>query len=210
MRHAAGARRLRDGDAVTLFDGHGVAASAMLVDRGRSARVASTTHVPPPTPAIVIAAALPKGDRAATMIDLATQLGMAEFIPLRCERSVVTATDSGIARLRRVAIEACKQSRRAWLPRFAPERTPAEAIDDASSGDGLLLLADQAGGAPGVVFDGLTARVTVLIGPEGGFAESEFAEFAAAGVRRMALGANVLRIEAAVAAACAIVAAAVA
>ncbi|MFO0874799.1 MAG: RsmE family RNA methyltransferase [Phycisphaerales bacterium] len=205
-RHAAGARRLRDGDTVTLFDGEGLVADAMLVDRCRAARATSAPRrVAPAASTVVIAAALPKGDRAATMIDLATQLGMDEFVPLRCERSVTTATENGIARLERVAIEACKQSRRAWLPRFAPERTPAGALDDSARAGATIVLADGAGGALDHGIARPAARIVVLIGPEGGFAESEIAACIAAGAHRVSFGAHVLRIEAAVAAACAIV-----
>jgi 16S rRNA (uracil1498-N3)-methyltransferase len=212
IRHAAGARRLRDGDEVLLFDGHGLTAAARLAEHGRGCILLSTARQQPPEPHVTIAAAVPKGDRSAVMVDMATQLGMRAFLPLRCQRSVVEASGALIERLRRVALEACKQSHRAHMPEILPERAlpallaaPLAGSEEAAS---RLLLADPAGtpirraraqaersDPEGVL------RWIVLIGPEGGFTAEESQQARAAGALAVSLGDGILRIETAAVAA---------
>jgi len=136
VRHAAGARRLRDGDEVILFDGRGAVAAARLDDRGRGCRVLSLRSVAPPEPQVAIAAAIPKGDRSAVMVDMATQMGLTMFVPLRCQRSVVEPSPTLIERLRRVAIEACKQSQRAHVPEICDAASLDELLDASGAGAG--------------------------------------------------------------------------
>ncbi|HMN96906.1 MAG TPA: RsmE family RNA methyltransferase [Phycisphaerales bacterium] len=235
-RHATASRRLRDGDEVVLFDGSGRTARAFLIDAGRAARIESMVSVDAGAPlgrerSITIAAAIPKGDRAATMIDMLVQVGIGAFLPLRCRRSVVTLSEAARERLGRVAIEAAKQSRRAWLPPILEARTPLEAARSAAARGAVALLADPDGvelrslvapsvgerrslrgdaaegsGAEADAAISLeTPEILALIGPEGGFDDEERREMASAGARAVRLADGVLRVEtAAVAMACAL------
>src|SRR5688572_4169822 len=97
-RHAAASRRLKAGDMLWLFDGRGAVARARfqaLHDRGREVEtvVEEKQQLPRPQPEIHLAAALPKGDRAAVLLDMATQLGISAFTPLLCEHGVVKPGD---------------------------------------------------------------------------------------------------------------------
>src|SRR3989344_4555511 len=105
------------GERVTLTgDEAQHALEAKLTDRQR---------MPNPRPAVHLACALPKGDRAAVLLDMATQLGMVRFTPLMCARNVVKPGANSRERLRRICLEACKQSRRFYLPEIeAPARPP--------------------------------------------------------------------------------------
>ena len=199
VRHAVGARRLRDGDPVVLFDGRGGMADAVLGQRGRVAEpVGPWRQVAAPMPRVAIASAIPKGDRSASMIDMATQLGMAEFVPLRCERSVVEATPNLLQRLARVALEACKQSRRPHVPRIGAEVSVQEIVRRAGDGE-RTLVADPAGDPVGRCAVG--DAVTVVVGPEGGCTPAELDVFREAGCGLVSLGDGVLRVETAVVAA---------
>lgn len=196
-RHAGGARRLAAGDAITLFDGRGQIARAGIMEAARKRvcyRVNSREEQPPPWPRVHLAAALPKGDRQAIMLGMATQLGMASFTPLTCARSVVRASSGFADRAQRVMLEACKQSRRAWLPVVHGPASPVEVI---AAADAMTLVAHP-DGRPlrEVMREDSMASATVLIGPEGGFAEAELAAMDdAAGAQRIALGESILRIE---------------
>ena len=95
-KHAMGSRRLEAGDALELVDGRGgVALSMILPTRnaaGETGAQVSACHIQPrQTPDIHVAAAIPKGDRLATMLDMLGQLCVASFTPLDCERGVVPA-----------------------------------------------------------------------------------------------------------------------
>lgn len=194
-RHAQ-SRRLRRGEVVSVFDGAGCVARASVLEpaaRGTLALKieACERHAPPR--ARHLACALPKGDRQATLLDMATQLGMTRFTPLSCERSVVHAAAHGHARWERLCLEACKQSRRAHVPAIDAPQTPARVAQAARERGEAVWFAHP--GAPPPRGEARLGAVTVLVGPEGGFTKAEVAAMAAAGAAPVGLGDGVLRIE---------------
>jgi 16S rRNA (uracil1498-N3)-methyltransferase len=201
--HAASVRRLRVGDALMLFDGRGLTAQATvqaLHPRGREIElvVGARSVQPAPQPPVHVASALPKGDRLATLVDMATQLGMTSFTPLLCERAVVQPSENLGSRLRRLGLEACKQSRRAWLPQFLEPATLPEVVRRGATEGAVAWLAHPGGrAAAAIAGDGMRA-VTVLVGPEGGFTDEEVRAALAAGAQAVTLGEAILRIETAV------------
>ncbi len=129
---------------------------------------------------------------------MATQLGLASFTPLLCERSVVKSANS--ERLQRICLEACKQSRRAHLPALHDVATPADVIGHAQAVSTAFWIAHASTNA--VPLAALLREspasppvLTLMIGPEGGFSPTEIEMLAANGGRLVTLGASVLRIE---------------
>jgi 16S rRNA (uracil1498-N3)-methyltransferase len=105
-RHAIRSRRLRAGDAVTLFDGRGRSCPGEII-RVDGARVAVRTgpaDVDATDRTVVIAAALPKGKRLAWMIQKLAELGVTEFLPVAFKRSVVRWSASRAARMEKIAV----------------------------------------------------------------------------------------------------------
>jgi 16S rRNA (uracil1498-N3)-methyltransferase len=196
-RHAAGARRLRAGDALWLFDGRGALARATLLaaakrDGTLTLRIEERRDAPPPPRRLHLACAPPKGDRQAVLLDMATQLGMTDFTPLACARAVAAPGANAAARWRRVCLEACKQSRRLHLPAIHAEATPAAV----AAAGGWVLIAHPSGAPLAHLRPPESAdKVTLLIGPEGGFTDDEVAAATAAGARAVSLGEAILRIE---------------
>lgn len=196
--HATATRRLRPGDALWLFDGEGGLARATIVEhkaRGRELQlqIVERGSQARPIPELHLACALPKGDRQAVLLDMATQLGMARFTPLECERSVVRAPAGAKARWQRICLEACKQSRRAHLPLIEDAATPRDLVR-ATTARGEAVFIAHPDGAP-LQAAALPARCAILIGPEGGFTDAEIAAVVAHGGRQVGLGAGILRIE---------------
>ena len=214
-KHATGARRLGEGDAVVLFDGRGTIAHATLLGtrdrRGDvEARIDSFERHESLKPRIELATALPKGDRLSTLLDMATQAGVDHLIPLRCEWGVVKPHGETPERWHRIAIESAKQSRRAWVPTFGPPMTVAEAC---AGREGVRVLIAHPGGeaieaASRPAAAASPDAVRILIGPEGGFSPAELAAAKAAGATRASLSPHVLRIETAAVVATALVRAA--
>jgi len=199
-RHAGGARRLRPGDRVTLFNGHGLTAVAELVairGRGLTAdfHVREHHHQPPPRSGIHLACALPKGDRLSTLLDMGTQLGMASFTPLMCEHSVVRPGAVAIERWQRICLEACKQSRRAWLPSLRSAADPGSVAREAAIHGAPVWIAHPDGRTLDAKSFGGEHDRWFLIGPEGGFTNAEIAAAEAHGAHRVGLGEGILRIE---------------
>ena len=206
-KHASGPRRLGPGDEVVVFDGQGLRAPGRIAgrdDRGDlEVEVGRHELEPADSPRIELAASLPKGDRLSTMLDMATQLGIASFTPLKCDFSVVTLErkrQDPTVRWNRIMLEACKQSRRASLPAIEDQATPAGVIERATAEGATIVVGDASGTSPVEVLPGVE-RVVVMVGPEGGFSpaeESMLAEASDAGrLHRIAIGRGVLRVEAA-------------
>ena len=201
-RHAATSRRQRAGEQVVLIDGKGCRGSATIVTLDRkemTLRIDTVDRLPRPTPDIVLAAAIAKGDRQSTLLDMAAQTGVFRYIPLICERSSVMPRTQNPARWRRILIQACKQSHNPYLPEIGEAGAPGELASSLAAGDTELFMATPEGEPqPSVCGAG---RAAVFIGPEGGFSSTEEAELIEAGAMPLTLGNNVLRIETAAVAA---------
>ena len=193
-RHATAARRLAVGDELAVFDGEGGRGRARICELPRRGvprlELLAADRVPPPARRVWLASALPKGDRQAAMLDMATQIGMTDFVPLVSERSVAAAGEGATARWRRIVLEACKQSGRYYLPHLHSPSTPAQL----SSRMAARLFLAHPGGEP-LRAPALVGDVGVAIGPEGGFTDAEVAALLAGGARKISLGDGILRIE---------------
>ena len=203
-RHAVGVRRLQPGDAVELLNGRGGIAQARIAkagSRGRGCivRIDHHTTVARPPLTVHLAAAIPKGDRQTVLLDMATQLGMSMYTPLRCERSVTPISTAALKRWRRVAIQACKQSGRAYLPTINAASDPIAVAANMALGE-WLWVADSRG-TPTAELDPqsrpTTGRISVLVGPEGGFTAAELETLDDHGAMRVRLSPAILRVEAA-------------
>jgi 16S rRNA (uracil1498-N3)-methyltransferase len=174
--------RLRPGDPLTAGDGAG---RWRPVRYGPALQIdGEVVEVARPDPSLTVACALVKGARPELVVQKLTELGLDRIVLFAAGRSVVRWDDERagrqLERLRRVAREACMQSRRCWLP----EVTGVLRFDEVVALDGVAL-ADR-DGPP------LTGAVQALaVGPEGGWDDHEVA----ADVPRVGLGRHVLRAE---------------
>lgn len=212
-RHAVTSRRLRTGDPVRLFDGRGrIAAGVVAAASGTGPRVRGRVRVTlqemhstaPPQHTLTLVCAAPKGDRLAWMVEKCTELGVTAMALAAFERAVVRPGAAQVARLRRVAIEACKQSGRAWLPWIAARDEPVAQVVRGLASDqgpgGAILLGDPGGSAAlGALRAARSGNAIAIIGPEGGVTEAERDALVACGARPVCLARQVLRIETAAA-----------
>lgn len=217
-RHALKVLRLRNGEQVEVFNGRGVVGEARLhVTSSQRAWVTplAVRELPLSRPYLAVASAFPKGPRLDWMVDQLSQLGADLLIPVHTRYSVVNPRQAKLDRLRRAAIESAKQCGRAWIMAISEPRDLADLLiqqqwtDSTPRSIAPLRLMANASGQP---LPHETVRqvtgIEVLIGPEGGWHESEEALALARGFRPWRLGSNILRIETAAAAAAAILRAA--
>lgn len=148
---------------------------------------------------ITLYQSLLKGDRFAEVVEKGTELGMAAFVPMVSERSVVR--EASAARQRRwqvVAKEASEQCRRSTLPQVSPVATLAEALALRQPG-ALGLALHPHGLAPTEWLQEVARRnggaVELWVGPEGGFSPQEIDRFEAAGIAVASLGPLIWRAE---------------
>jgi len=207
LRHLVGSHRRRAGESLILFDGSGTVAHAKLGEIKRRSlsgwvKIISQEHHPKPNRKTRLACALPKGDRQGWMLELVTQLGITDFIPLLCAHSVARPGRASYERWERILIETCKQCRRPWLPNLHSEITPSTLLRGATpSTNEAVLLADKDGKAVDRLdLDYRMSNRLILIGPEGGFSIEERQHFLECGAVAISLSEANLRIEAAAAA----------
>jgi len=215
-RHATGSLRLRSGDPVIIFDGQGRIAQAAITDcgpgAGRSARgprrrarsgeiaaqVAEIQLIPETDHRLTLIVAAPKRSRLDWMIEKCTELGVWRIVLATFRYSVVFPSQSHIRKLHRTAIEACKQCRRAWLPRIEAGLPVEEAVR-AGPLDALLVAHPDSSALPLSQWMARCcepiARASAVIGPEGGLSAQELAALRAVGGQLVQLGPHVLRTE---------------
>src|SRR5688572_16956965 len=86
--HLARVLRLRDGEEMTVSDGRG-AWRLCRFHANALAPAAPTQHCEPPTPPVLVAFALTKGDKPELIVQKLTELGVDRIVPVAAARSVV-------------------------------------------------------------------------------------------------------------------------
>jgi 16S rRNA (uracil1498-N3)-methyltransferase len=209
--HAVTVKRLTLGETVWLADGQGGLAEAQVNALGQDRlvlAVRSRTEVAERQPRFVVVQALPKGERADMAVEVLTELGVDEIVPWSASRSISQwkgdKQAKGVAKWRRTALEASKQSRRARTPVVADLASTAALIDRIGTADLALVLHEEATAALAEVVLPVRGEIMLIVGPEGGVAPEELVRFEAAGASCVRLGSEVLRTSTAGAAALAI------
>jgi 16S rRNA (uracil1498-N3)-methyltransferase len=138
-----------------------------------------------------------KADKFEWVLQKGTELGVARFVPVISQRSVVrpaAALLSKYERWRAILREAAEQSGRGIIPTLETPQSWENAIHHAT---GTRLLPWEAAGStmPSLHSVLRTPRFSLLIGPEGGIAPEEAAAAQAAGWQLVGLGPRILRAE---------------
>jgi 16S rRNA (uracil1498-N3)-methyltransferase len=201
--HLVRVLRLGIGDACVLFngDGHDYDARLVVADkRGAEARVETARRVDNESPLrAVLVQGIARGDRMDWVLQKATELGAAAFVPVASERSEVRL--SGDRALRRhahwssVVVAACEQSGRALVPDVAQPAALADAMA-ALPGEGCRLFLDPDASADlATVAVERAAGCVLAVGPEGGWSPRDRELLCGAGFIAVRLGPRVLRTE---------------
>jgi 16S rRNA (uracil1498-N3)-methyltransferase len=193
--HLAVVCRLRPGARVCLFNGDGREYPAEVSDVSRRAVTLEVLGAEAPRRELpfrlLVAAPLPKGDRATFLVEKLTELGASDFVPLSTARSVVEPREAKIDRLQRHAVEASKQCGRNVLMRVGALCEWSIFCRGADL-PGRRFLAHP-GGEPVPAAE--LQDVALAVGPEGGLTEEEVALARGAGWRALDLGPRILRVE---------------
>ena len=207
-RHLTRVLRVEPGQRYEISDNHCVYLAE--IETARKERVIFRTleklSAPEPPVRLILCAALIKFDRFEWMIEKATELGVAQIIPLiaaRSEKGLDRAAHKRIERWRRIGLEASQQARRARLPEICEPAKFSQALAVEAAYRYAL---DE---NPGTALAGQKTgeSVALLTGPEGGWTDEERGAFTAAGWHPVSLGPLILRAETAALAAIAVVSA---
>jgi len=145
---------------------------------------------------------LPKSSKMDLIVQKNTELGIKEITPIITER-VVVKNELGefkkVDRWNRIALEACKQSKRSLIPKI---NTPIEFKDLLTDLKLMDLIVvpyenEEKLGLKNINFKDRKAikNVAIIIGPEGGFENSEIETLKNLGAYIITLGPRILRTE---------------
>jgi 16S rRNA (uracil1498-N3)-methyltransferase len=205
-KHLVSVLRAAAGDRIGILDGAGRLGAAEVIapHKKRTAiRILSQQAVPAFAPRRILAQALVREQKMDWLIQKAVELGVHEIWPLQTDHAVVRIRpeEAGKKSLRwqAIALAACKQSGNPWMPKFAPVRGLAAALDSLA-GNTACFGALQENAVPLPEFFGRLRKekcpqVAMFIGPEGDFSAGEVAAMLSAGVQPVSFGPIVFRVE---------------
>lgn len=192
--------RLTEGDQIEVFNGQGDEYSASLCDVQKKSAAFKVQgvirHEERPALTIHLGQVVSKGDRMDFTIQKATELGVSEITPLWSERCEVRLKGERLEKKmqhwQNIAISACQQSGRCWVPTINP---PQDFLDWAKNNkDDIRLLMHPHQQQPLSQY-AQPHSVALLIGPEGGFSEDEVTQAIDTGFTGLCLGPRILRTE---------------
>ncbi len=209
--HVARSLRMAVGDELTVCDMQGreyaCRITSFVADTEVWAQILSVKEAENEPPCrIRLFQALPKGDKLDTVIQKAVECGVCEIIPFESERCVVRmkpdTEERKTERRGRIAAEAAKQCGRSVIPTVSKTVSFDEMLTEAShselclfcyEGDGTLPLGQVLREHAELLRGGGT--ISVVIGSEGGFSQSELAAAMQSGMLAIGLGKRILRTE---------------
>ncbi len=200
-RHIVKVLRLRQGDALTLFDGNSVEYEGRISHVGSRevmVEIVSSRKVETDSPLrITLLQGLPKGEKMDYIVEKATEIGVHTIVPVVTERSQVR-TAYKRNRWERIALEASKQCGRTMPPVIENALNYDEALKyNNHSGLAIILHAGSQVSLKDFLNNPLQhpKDIIVLIGPEGGFSENEVLLASEMGFTSLGLGPRTLRTE---------------
>ena len=199
-RHLRDVLRLKAGDEVYVFDGRGREFRCSISNTRRdTAELHIESEVEPAKPEsqlqLNLCVALLKGEKFDFVVQKATELGVTSITPLITRHADIHLRDQSdatkrVTRWQRIALEAAKQSGRAFVPEISLPAPFEEALKISGVG---VMFSERAGDA----FESLTGAspMTALVGSEGGWSDEEIDAARARDFHIVTLGGRILRAE---------------
>lgn len=213
VNHIKNVLRMKPGEKVLISDGKGLNFFCELSEIGSEAVKAvilpekvENTELPVE---VILYQGLPKGDKMELIIQKCAELGVSRIVPVDMSRCVMKldAKKEGnkLKRWYGVSESAAKQSKRMIVPEISGVMKYKAAVDEAKHADLAIVpyeASESLDGAGGMaltrkLIEGLRPgqKCAVIIGPEGGFSESEIEYALENGVKPVTLGKRILRTE---------------
>lgn len=202
--------RFKNKQTFSIFNGKGIEYPCTLEIDGKKA-IAHILNVKQTTNesalSIHLYQGISKGDRMDIAIQKSVELGVKSITPLICERTVVNLKsdrlDKKLAHWQGIAISACEQSGRSYLPEIHHPVTLTYLADNLPDTDSeaLQLILDPDASYSFKSLQPTTNSVSILIGPEGGFTQQEIHQAKESNFKGVGLGPRILRTETAAVAA---------
>lgn len=201
-QHISRVLRMKKGDSVTLCDGEGMFYDAVLSgfdEKNVTAEISNSYKAPTePGVEITVFQGVPKNPKLETVIQKLTEIGAVRLVPVDTVRAVAKLDKSAkVERLRKIAKEAAKQSKRGIVPEVTDPVSFKKAVEMAKEADlALIPYEEETEMSIKKALSGKNPKtVSVMIGPEGGFDKNEIKLAMDAGIQSVTLGKRILRTE---------------
>ena len=200
--HAARVLRLHVGDALIVFNGHGGEYAAHILAMSKQdVTIEIERHDPIERESpldVTLVQALSAAERMDFTIQKAVELGVRQIVPVESERCVVRLHGERAAKRvqhwQQIAVSACEQCGRNRVPEIKPIISLADWLATSAPEQERWVLLPEAEKALSEL-----ARphkpVAVLIGPEGGFTDTEATAAQHAQHQSVRMGPRILRTE---------------
>lgn len=150
--------------------------------------------------AVTLLAAMPKGNGFDDVVYQATELGVANIVPLKSDRTLLNPSPQKVERWRRLAQEAAEQSERQVVPTILNPVNVAESLQLTETSDAQRYICVARGDAPHLLscllnqgLESLSPSIVIATGPEGGWTTAEVEQATATGFQPVSLGRRILR-----------------
>lgn len=213
-KHISRVLRMQAGDMLVLFDGSGYDFLAKIVDISPEEVTVEVSNkqysTQEPQVAVTLYQAVIKSDHMDYVTQKCTELGVSEVVPYLSARCVKRPDKKAAEKLRerqqRIAKEAAKQCGRSCIPVVRELTTISLIAKEIRESFTLLAYEDEKKkNIKQCLQEGISQKISVIIGPEGGFEPDEVAILKESGACVCTLGNLILRSETAGAAALAMI-----
>jgi len=200
-KHVVQVLRMQVGEQLNLTDGKGSLLTAAISDAHKKhcvVQVKAVSYQPQAARKTTIAVSLVKNaSRFEWFLEKATEIGVAEIIPLLCERT--ERQHFRYDRMKGILVSAMLQSQQKWLPVLHEPMKFENALRMTPSSDGLLKMIAHCEETERNSFSNFQidqfSNCIILIGPEGDFTNEEINLAIAAEYKPIMLGETRLRTE---------------
>lgn len=204
VNHILNVLRLEVGDEIEVFDSQAKVYKAEIQETKKDQVVARIIkEIKENTELkvdITLAQCLPKGKKMDLIIQKATELGVNHILPVISERSIPKIEEKEDRKLEHwgmIAKEAAEQSGRSRIPEISHLLHFTELLKEAKIYKLALIPweGEKKNRITGSLANGLTGKLLIIIGPEGGFSSEEVKQAKKAGIKPVSLGKRILRSE---------------
>ena len=199
--HLSRVLRLQTGAKIECLDGKGGCYQAECLEVHRSKvqiRILTIDQSEPQFPEIRLAVALGKANKWEELIRPLTELGINRLTPIVSERTEgefsLNKFEAKKIRWQKIAQEACKQSGNLWIPEFDQPVAFTELLKQIPEDQDCWMASLHVQSKKFAPSSG-RKKISLLIGPEGGWSEKEEQIAQKHGASFFTMGKNTLRLE---------------
>lgn len=203
-KHITKSLRMKVGESLVLCNGQGMDYHCTISSMDEHQVVVSVNSSVPtisePSVSVTLYQGLPKSDKMDSIVQKAVEMGVTRIVPMLTQRCVSRpdqkSAQKKVERWQKISIEAAKQCGRGILPPVSLVTDFSAALKQEAASESTVLFFYEGGGQSlQQCITSSCKTYSILIGPEGGFAEEEVQLALDLGAKKATLGPRILRTE---------------